>query len=99
MLQLKLEKDIRQLKIRVLSGDGALNSAEEMARKLRNMGYKIESIDRAPRSNFLRNTVYFAPGFQNEAKRLVISLGGNTILKPLSCSSIFDLIVVTGKNP
>ncbi len=96
-LQLKYERG--KSIIKVLSGDGDLNSALEMAKNLRNMGYKIKSIDYAPRSNFLRNTVFFAPKFQKEGKQLVFRLGGNTVSKPLIWYSIFDLIVVTGKNP
>lgn len=91
-------KDIRRIKIKVLSGNGNLNSAKYMAKKLTNMGYKIKRIDRAPKSDFLQNTVFFAPEFQYEAKRLVDSLGGNTIVKPLHWYSIFDLIIVTGKK-
>jgi Lhr-like helicase len=91
--------DIRRTKIKVLSGDGNLNSAKYMAKRLKNMGYKIRLIDRASKPSFLRNTVFFAPEFQHEAKRLVSRLGGNTIAKPLNWYSIFDLIVVTGKNP
>lgn len=94
----ELEKNIPELKIKVLSGDGNLNSAKKMAKMLRKMGYKIKFIDSAPRSNFLQNTVYFAPKFQNEAKSLVLNLGNNTIHKPLDWSSIFDLIVVTGEK-
>jgi len=95
----ELHEDIQKLRVKVLSGDGDLNSAKEMARKLRNMGYKISLIDYAPRSNFSQNTVYFAAKSQNGAKRLVLSLGGNAICKPITWSSIFDLIVVTGKTP
>lgn len=95
----EVEKEIRKLRMKVLSGDGDLNSAQEMAKKLRQMGYEIELIHYAPRSNFLQNTVYSPPKFQNEAKHLVLSLGRNTIYKPLTWPSIFDLIVVTGKNP
>lgn len=92
-------KDIRRIKIKVLTGDGNLNSAKEMAKRLTNMGYKIKRIDRAPKPGFLQNTVFFAPEFQYEAKRLVDRLGGGTIVKPLNWYSIFDLIIVTGKNP
>jgi len=95
----ELEKDIGKLRIKVLSGDGDLSSSKEMTKKLRNIGYKIKLAGYAPRSNFLRNTVYFAPKFQNEAKCLVFSIGGNTIHKPLSWTSVFDLIVVTGRSP
>jgi hypothetical protein len=95
----ELEKDRGKLRIKVLSGDGDLSSSKKMTKKLRNMGYKITLAGYAPRSNFLRNTVYFSPKFQNEAKRLVLTLGGNTIQKPLSWTSVFDLIVVTGKSP
>jgi len=96
--QYELEKDIRKFKIKVLSGDGDLNSAEKFAKKLRNMGYTIKLIDKSPRSNFSQNTVFFAPKFQNEAEQLASRLGGTTIFKPLSWPSIFDLIVVTGKS-
>lgn len=94
----ELEKDIRKLRVKVLSGDGHLNSATEIAKKLENMGYKIRLINYASRSNFSRNTVFFAPKFQDEAHRLVSRLGGNTISKVLSWSSVFDLIIVTGKG-
>ena len=94
-----LVRDMRKIKIKVLSGNGNLDSAKEMAKKLGHMGYKTEFIDHAPTSKFRRNTVFFAPKFQYEAKRLVSSLGGNSIVKPLSWYSIFDLIIVTGKNP
>jgi len=93
------KKDIRKLKIKVLCGDGNLNSAKEMAKRLMKMGYNIGSIHYAPRFNFSRDTVYFAPKFQDDAKRLVPSLGSNAISKPLTWPSIFDLIVVTGKTP
>ena len=95
----ELEKDIGKLRIKVLSGDGDLSSSKEMTKKLRNMSYKIKLAGYAPRSNFLRNTVYFAPKFQNEAKHLVFNLGGNTVHKPLSWTSVFDIIVVTGRSP
>jgi hypothetical protein len=83
----------------VLSGYGDLNSAKEMAEMLKAMGYRVKSIDYASRSSFSRNTVFFAPEFKKEAEMLVSRLGGDMILKPLSWYSIFDLVVVTGKNP
>ncbi len=93
------ETDKQRIDIKVLSGDGDINSAEAMANKLENLGYKIDYKDMAPRSNFSQNTVFFAPCFQNEAKRLADSLGGQAVLKPLSWPSRFDIIVVTGKKP
>lgn len=93
-----LEKDIQGLKIKILSIDSK-NSAEKMAKKLRAIGYEIKSISYAPRSNFLRNTVYFAPEFKDKAEQLVASLGGKTRFKPLNWPSVFDLIIVTGENP
>ena len=93
------EKDIGTGKIKVLSGDGNLNSAREMESRLEKMGYRVRAIDLAPYASFSGNTVYFAPGFHGAAKALVSSLDGKAILKPLSWPSIFDLIIVTGKNP
>ena len=93
------EKAIRDLKIKVLSGNGDLRSAKSMTKKLMGMDYEISLIGYAPRSNFEKNTVYFKPDFEKEGKRLVSRLGANTLIKPLTWSSIFDLIIVTGKNP
>ncbi|MBC8433308.1 MAG: LytR C-terminal domain-containing protein [Desulfobacterales bacterium] len=91
------KKDGR-LKIKVLSGDGDLNSAEKMAKDLKKIGYRIKSIDYAPRSDFEITTIYFAQNFKDKAKRLKSDLGKNPVLKPLNWSSKFDLIVVTGSQ-
>ena len=93
------KKVLRDLKIKVLSGDGDLRSAKSMTKKLMGMDYEIRLIGYAPQSNFEKNTVYFKPDFEKEGKRLVSRLGANTLIKPLTWSSIFDLIIVTGKNP
>ena len=91
-------EDIGSLKIKVLSGDGNLASAQEMAKKLGSMGYKIKVVDLAPQSSFSRDTVYFTSKSHQQAKRLLSRLGGNAVLKPLTWPSVFDLIIVTGKN-
>lgn len=93
------EEDMKNLKIKVLSGDGDLDSAGQMAVKLRHLGYDIKSIDRATRSDYAQNIVYFTPTCSKEGKRLASAIGGNTIAKPLGWNSVFDLIVVTGKSP
>ena len=93
-----LKKYIQKLKIKVLSIDSKI-SAENMAKKLNEIGYDIKSVSYAPQSKFLRNTVYFTQEFKDEAEQLAVSLGGNTTFKPLNWPSVFDLIVVTGENP
>lgn len=93
------EKDISKIKMKVLCGDGDLNSAKDMAKKLRQAGYNINIIHHANRSDYLHPTVYYLPTFLKEAKRLILMLGENTIIKPLTWSSEFDIIVVTAKHP
>ncbi len=97
--RLEQKKEVRELKVKVLSGDGNLDSAKQMAKRLIGMNYEIRMIDYAPRSDFKKDTVYFAPKAEKEGKSLRSALGANTVLKPLTWSSIFDLIVVTGKGP
>jgi len=96
--KIQQKEDLGGLKIKVLSGDWNVTSVNRMAKRLMDMDYKIRRIGFAPRSGFKKNTVYFAPKFEKEGSNLVSSLGANTVLKPLTWSSIFDLIVVTGKN-
>jgi regulator of replication initiation timing len=93
------EKAISKIKMKVLSGDGDLNSAKEMAKRLRGAGYTIKIFHHANRADFEHTTVYYLPTFLREAKRLVLLLGEHTIIKPLTWSSAYDLIVVTGNNP
>ena len=89
----------KDLKVKVLSGDGDLGSARMMAKRLKEMNYKIRLIGHAPRSDFRANTVYYKPQFESQGRLLVSKLGDNTVMKPLTWSSIFDLIIVTGKHP
>jgi hypothetical protein len=88
--------NIENLKVKVLSGDGKMSSAKQMVKTLVKLGYKVKFTGMAPRSNFVANTVYFAPDYQKEAKDMAIQLGGNTISKPLTWPSEFNIIVVTG---
>ena len=97
--EIEQKKAVETLKIKVLSGDGEIGSAKQMADRLRNMGYRIKRIDLAAKPAFKRHTIFFAPDFKTEAEHLVSRLGGTSSLKPLTWSSKFDLIVVTGKNP
>ena len=94
----ELVENLGALKIKVLSGDGQLDSAKIMAKKLKAIGCNVKNIDYAPRSDFLKTRLYFSPKFKNEAKYLSSCLGNNITNEPLSWSSMFDIIVVTGKN-
>jgi chromosome segregation ATPase len=90
--------DIGKLKIKVLSGDGNIKSAKKMASRLKKMGYDVKRVDFAPKSTFSKNTLFFAKGIRKQAEALSRSLGGSTVIKPLSWYSIFDIIVVTGRS-
>jgi chromosome segregation ATPase len=92
-----IRRELQKLNIKVLSRDSR-DFAERMAEKLRKMGYSINSVGYAPRSQFLPNTVYFAFEFKEEAEQLVASLGGDARFEPLKLPSVFDLIIVTGKE-
>lgn len=83
-------------KVKVLSGNGDINSAKEMAKKLSDMGYEVGRVGHATRSNFARNTVFFSDDAQEEARRLVSVLGGETVMRPITWSSSYNIIVVTG---
>jgi len=86
----------QSVRLKVLSGTGKLFSAQKMTKTLYDMGYRSERMDMAPRSNFTRNTVYYAKGYKDTAESIKKNLGGNSITKPLTWYSIFDIIVVAG---
>ncbi|MBA4422641.1 MAG: hypothetical protein C0390_05995 [Syntrophus sp. (in: bacteria)] len=91
--------ETKVVKIKVLAGDGNIASARRMAKRLVKMGYRVKLIDRAERSDFALNTVYHAVDYGVAADDIVKKLGGNTISLPLTWQSIFDLIIVTGREP
>ncbi len=87
---------LKSIRLKVLSGEGKIDSARRMAKRLAAMGYKVESVGMAESSDYPANTVYFAAKHKKEARALASKLGKETIVKPLSWKSVFSLIVVTG---
>jgi vacuolar-type H+-ATPase subunit I/STV1 len=87
---------LKSIRIKVLSGDGKIDSAKKMAKRITALGYKVESVGMSDNTDYPANTVYFAPNHKTQAKGLASKLGKETITKPLSWKSVFNLIVVTG---
>ena len=88
---------LRAVRIKVLTGDGKLESATQMAGIVTAMGYRVEKVDKAPTANFSRHTVFYAPDSRKDAEDITKRLGGNAVARPLSWPSIFNIIVVAGK--
>ena len=88
------ETSLKNLKVKVLSGNGKLPTARQMSKRLITMGYSVADIGTAARTDYTVNTIYFAPDYKTEAQRLAAQLGGKTIAKPLTWSSVFHIIVV-----
>jgi hypothetical protein len=88
------ETILKNLKIKVLSGNGKLPTARQMSKKLIGMGYRVEDIGTATRTDYAVNTIYFASDYKTEAQQLAARLGGKTIAKPLTWPSVYHIIVV-----
>ncbi|MFB3924858.1 MAG: LytR C-terminal domain-containing protein [Syntrophales bacterium] len=91
------KESIKSLRIKILAGNSRLSSARALSSKLTGMGYRIEKVDRAPRS-FAATTVFFAADSENEAKNIANKLGAGTAMKPITWSSVYNLIIVVGKK-
>ena len=87
---------LKSIRMKVLSGEGKIDSAKRMAKRLTAMGYKVETLGMAESTDYPANTVYFTEKYKKEAKTLASRLGKNTIVKPLTWKSVFSIIVVTG---
>jgi hypothetical protein len=85
-------------KIKVLAGDGNIASARSLSKRLGKLGYPVKLIDKAARSDFKVNTIFFAPGYQAAAATLAKQLGRGAVSKPLTWQSIFNIIIVTGRS-
>ncbi|MHB8909536.1 MAG: LytR C-terminal domain-containing protein [Syntrophales bacterium] len=84
--------------IKVLAGDGDIASARGLAKQLGKMGYRVKLVDRAPRSDFEVTTVYYGADHRAAAETMAKRLGGGATARPLTWSSSFDIIVVTGRQ-
>jgi vacuolar-type H+-ATPase subunit I/STV1 len=89
----------KNLTIKVLSGDGDLASARSLSNRLGKMGYRVKLIDKAPRSDFNGIVVYYGNEHRASAETMAKRLGGGTVTRPLTWSSAFNIIVVTGRQP
>jgi hypothetical protein len=85
----------KELRIKVLAGSGGLSAARKMSQTLKDLGYKVERLDRASTTHFRNDTVYHAKDSEKEAKELAGRLGKETVVKPLTWPSVFDIIVLT----
>ncbi len=87
---------LKSIRMKVLSGEGKIDSAKRMSKRLTAMGYKVETVGMAESADYPANTVYFTAKYKKEAKTLASRLGKDTIVKPLTWKSVFSIIVVTG---
>jgi uncharacterized protein (DUF3084 family) len=87
---------LKSIRLKVLSGEGKIDSAKRMAKRLTAMGYRVETVGMAESADYPANTVYFTAKYKKDAKTLASKLGKETIMKPLTWKSVFSIIVVTG---
>ena len=93
----KKDTGLKSIRLKVLSGNGKMSSAKKMAGRLTKLGYKVEVVGMATTPDYVTDTVYYKPGFEKKAADMAKKLGGKTITKPISWSSVFDVIVVAGR--
>jgi hypothetical protein len=53
----------------VLNGNGVQGAAAEAAALVTARGYPVKKVGNAPRTGYARTSVFFAPGYEGEAKR------------------------------
>lgn len=83
--------------IKVLSSRD-LKEAREMAAFLIRNGFQVKAVDQSKTETAKYDTVYFTQGYEGYAQQIAEVLGGKTMLKPLSWSSSFSIIVIKGEE-
>ncbi|MHB8771833.1 MAG: LytR C-terminal domain-containing protein [Syntrophales bacterium] len=89
---------LQSLKVKILAGDGNIASAKALSAKLGKMGYRVKSVDKAPRSDFDATVVFYGSEHRAAGEAMAKRLGGGTAARPLTWSSSFDIIVVSGRK-
>jgi outer membrane protein len=91
------ETDKNKIRIQVLSKAPDLSPAKKSARQIEKMGYAVDVVDYALRSDIESNTLYFAETAHPQASEIVLGLADDPELKPLRWSSKYDVILVVGE--
>lgn len=85
----------KPLRIKILAAAKQADRGKVLSDKLTGLGYKIERIERATKP-FARTTVYYASGVNAEAKAMAKKMGAETVVKPISWKSVFNVIIAVG---
>lgn len=80
--------------IKVLSGTKDMTAARKMTERLTRLGYQVNRVDRAPKTGYASNTIYYAPGYEKVAQQLRQQLGNDVVVKSLTWKSAFNLIIL-----
>jgi outer membrane murein-binding lipoprotein Lpp len=83
--------------IKVLSGSTDLQPAKDMAAFLARNGFPVKAVDFASSAGYSYDTVYYSEGYEGHAQQIAETLGGRTVIKPLTWKSVFDIIAVKGE--
>lgn len=94
---LEQKKNSSAPNIKVLAGTTELQPAKDMAMHLTRNGFPVQAVDYASSSDYMYDTVYYAEGYEDQAQSVAETLGGKTVIKPLSWNSVFDVIAVKGR--
>ncbi len=76
--------------VMVLNGNGVPGAAHEAASRVRGRGYTIGEVGNATRTDYMRSTVMYRPGFRGEAMRLARDMRIK-IVGPLDGLTVRDL--------
>ncbi len=90
----KKDTGLKSIRVKVLSGNGKMSSAKKMAQRLTKFGYRVAVVGMAATPDYATDIVYYKSGFEKKAADMARKIGGKTITKPLTWSSVFDIIVV-----
>ncbi len=93
----RLERqDPRAVRVKVTSRDNGAGPAQEVAGVLREKGYLVEVVGMASSKGYGGYEVIYSEGFADAARAIAREIGHGARTRPLTWSSVYDVIVVTG---
>ena len=93
-------EDKNEIKVKVLSGNNDLKIARQTADRLVDLGYDVDRVDLASRSDFTASYIYYAKNLKEVALTMASELSIlKSNIRPLSWVSVYDIIVVTTAAP
>ena len=85
-------------RIQILDGSGDMSNARRVKTLLTSKGFRIARIGKSDKGLWRRTVLYYKKDSERRAEQVAGAIPGRLLLRPLKWRSVYDIILVVGKD-